>query len=70
MRVIFLEKLYTKFVGETILRAFPKKVKLSESLNQQPKVLYSLFLLYAKLLKLSGRPLAFTSLKKQKEVWN
>ena len=46
MRNIFVEKSYTKFSGETIPRPFFKKLKLSRSL---PKVLYSLFLSYAKL---------------------
>ena len=45
----FLEKSYTKCGGETIPRTFSKKTKLSIFLNQQPKVLYSLLLLYAKL---------------------
>ena len=49
MRNIFLEKSYTKCCGETIPTPFPKKSKLSMSLDQQSKVLYSLFLLYAKL---------------------
>ena len=34
MRNIFLEKSYTKSVGETISRPFSKKLKLSISLNQ------------------------------------
>ena len=46
MRNIFVEKSYTKFSGETIPRPFFEKLKLSRSL---PKVLYSLFLSYAKL---------------------
>ena len=33
MRNIFLEKSYTKFVGETIRRPFSKKQKLSISLD-------------------------------------
>ena len=41
MRNTFLEKPYTKCGRETILRHFIK--------NQNSKVLYSLFLLYAKL---------------------
>ena len=41
----FLEKLYTKFGGWTIPRNFPKKSKLSVSLDQQSEVLSSLFLL-------------------------
>ena len=46
---IFLEKLYAKCAGETVPRPSSKKSKLSISLNQESKVLYSLFLLYAKL---------------------
>ena len=34
MRNIFLKKLYTKFVGETIPRRFSKKLKISISLDQ------------------------------------
>ena len=49
MRNIFLEKSHAKYGGETIPRSFPKISKLSISLDQQSKVLYSLFLLYAKL---------------------
>ena len=49
IRNTFLEKLYTKCAGETIPRPLPKKSKLSISLNQQFKVLNSLFLLYANL---------------------
>ena len=67
MRNIFLEKSYTKFGGETIPRLFSKKSKLSIPPDQQSKVLYSLFLLYIKgyqkILKLSSRPLTFTSYK-------
>ena len=43
MRNIFLEKSYTKCGGETIPRPFSKNSKLSKSLDQQSKVLYSLF---------------------------
>ena len=46
VREIFLEKSYTKCVRETIPRLFSKKPKLSTSLDQWSKVLYSLFLLY------------------------
>ena len=46
---IFLEKLYRKCGGETSPRPFSKKSKLSISLDQESKVLYSLFLLCAKL---------------------
>ena len=49
MRNIFVEKSYTKCGEETIPRSFSKKLKLSISLDQQPKVLYILFLSYAKL---------------------
>ena len=73
MRNIFLEKSYTKYRGETSLRSFSKKAKLSKSLDQYSKVLYNLFLLKVKLrtivtklkltLKLSCRSLAFTSYK-------
>ena len=45
----FLEKSYTKWGGETIPRSFSKKSRLSLSLDQQSKVLYSLFLLHVKL---------------------
>ena len=49
MRNIFLEKSYTKCNGESSRRPFPEKLKLSISLDQQSKVLCSLFLLYGKL---------------------
>ena len=49
MRKIFLEKSYTGCGGETSSRPLPEKLKLTISLDQLPKVLYSLFLLYAKL---------------------
>ena len=49
MRNIFVEKSYTKCGGETIPRPFSKKSKLSISLDQYSKVLYILFLLFAKL---------------------
>ena len=42
----FLEKSYTKCGGETSPRLFSEKLKLSISLHQKSKVLYSLFLLY------------------------
>ena len=77
MRNIFLEKSYTKCNGETIPKPLFKKSKLSTSMDQQSKVLCSLFLLHAKvrtveILKLSCIPLTFTSFltkKKQKVVW-
>ena len=49
IRNIFLEKSYTKCGGETSPRPFSEKLKLSMSLDQYSKVLYSLFLLYGKL---------------------
>ena len=48
VRNIFLEKSYTKYDGETSPRPFSEKLKLSISLDQESKVSYSLFLLYAK----------------------
>ena len=49
MRNIFLGKSYTKCGGETIPILFSKKSRLSISLDQYSKVLYTLFLLYTKL---------------------
>ena len=49
MRNVLLEKSYTKYGGENIPRPFSIKSKLSRSLDQWSKVLYSLFLLYVKL---------------------
>ena len=49
LRKIFLEKSYTKCGGGTSPRPSSEKLKLSISLDQQSKVLYSLFLLYTKL---------------------
>ena len=46
---IFVDKSYTKCGGEIIPRSFSKIQKLSISLDQWFKVLYSLFLSYAKL---------------------
>ena len=48
MRNIFLEKSYIECGGETSPKPFSEKSKLSTSLDQQSKVLCSLFLLYAK----------------------
>ena len=48
-RNIFLEKSYTKSGRETIPRPFSRKSKLTKSLDQYSKVLYILFLLFAKL---------------------
>ena len=46
---IFVEKSYRKCAGETIPVRLSKKSKVSISLDQQCKVLNSLFLLYANL---------------------
>ena len=48
-RNIFLEKSYTKCGGKTSTRLFSGKLKLSISLDQQSKILYSFFLLNPKL---------------------
>ena len=66
MRSVFLEKSYTKYGEETSPRPFSGRLKLSIALDQQPKVLHSLFLFNPNLraieiLRLSYRPLAFTS---------
>ena len=45
MKNIFLDKLYTKFAGETIPRPFYKESKLSISLDQKSEMLKSLSLL-------------------------
>ena len=47
MRIIFVEKSYTKCDGETVPRPF-SKTKLSIPLHQKSKVLYSLLISYAK----------------------
>ena len=49
IRNIFLEKSYTKCSVGTSPRLSSEKLKLSLSLDQQSKVLCSLFLLYVKL---------------------
>ena len=49
MRTIFLKNSYSKCGGETVPRNFPKKSKLSISLDHQSKFVYSLLSLYAKL---------------------
>ena len=48
-RNVFVEKSYTKCAGETIDIPSSKKPNLRTSLDQQCKVLNSLFLLYANL---------------------
>ena len=49
MTNFFLGKSYTKYIGKTIPRAFSKKLKLSISLDLWAEVLFTLFLLHAKL---------------------
>ena len=49
LRNIFLGKSYTICGGETSPRPFTEKLKLSISLDQKSKVLYSLFSLYGNL---------------------
>ena len=49
MRNISLKKSYTKCGRETIPRPYSTKSKLSISLHHNSKVLYILFLLFAKL---------------------
>ena len=69
MTYIFLEKSYTKHGGETSPRTFFKKLCLSIYLEQQFKVLYSLFLLHVQvedfqnISKLRCWPFAFISYK-------
>ena len=79
MRNIFLEISYTKCGGETSTRPFFEKLKLSISLNQWPRVLYSLLLFMPSSglskyieIKLQTTCLQLISgfFKKQKEVWN
>ena len=49
IRNIFLKKSYTKCDGKSSPRPFSEKLKLSISLDQYSKVLYSLLFLYGKL---------------------
>ena len=49
MKNIFLEKSQTKCGGKTSPRPFSEKLKLSVSMDQSSKLLYSLFLLYGML---------------------
>ena len=49
MKNLFLEKSYAKCSRETSRRRFSEKLKLSISLDQQFKVLCSMFLLFGKL---------------------
>ena len=78
MRNIFLEKSCTKYGGETSLKSFFKKSKLSISLDQQSEFSCSLILLYVQIeeyqdiMKRRCLSLGFTShkgfAKKQKEI--
>ena len=49
MGKVLVKKLYTKCGEETSPRPYSQKLKLSISLDQQYRVLYSLFILHAKL---------------------
>ena len=49
IRNLFGERSYTKCGGITSPRPFSGKLKSRISLDQKPKILYSLFLLYPKL---------------------
>ena len=60
MNNIFVEKSYTKCTGETIPRPLSKKSKLSIALDQECKVLNSLFPNIRNIVKSSCRPLTFT----------
>ena len=64
MRNIFLEKSFAKCGEETIPRPFSKKSILSISPDQQLKVLYSLFSLYARFRFGSASYKAFLKNKK------
>ena len=48
MRIFFIENSYTKCCQETSPRAASKKTKLNVPLDQYQKLLYSLYILYAK----------------------
>ena len=64
MRNIFLEKSHTKYGGETSARRFPKKLKLKISLSFIQFVFIACQVEgYRNILKLSWKPLAFTSFK-------
>ena len=69
MKNIYLKKTYTKCDGKTILKPFSKKSNLCISLDKQSKNFIHLVLIACKVeshrnkLKLSCRPLAFTSYK-------
>ena len=78
MRNIFFEKFYTRYGRENSSKPFSEKINFSISMDRKSKVLYSLFLLYAKLrvikyietkLKTTCFYLILSFFKKQKEVW-
>ena len=78
IRIIFLEKSYTKCGGDTASRQFSKKSKLSISLDQQSKVLDILFVFivcqvedYQNILKLQTTCFLTKLFQKtKKRVWN
>ena len=63
MRNIFPEKSYTKCGGDTSPRPFSEKLKLSISLDHFIQFVFILWQVkgYRNIMKLSCRPLAFTS---------
>ena len=66
---IYLKKSYIKYGGGTIPITYSKTSKLVKSLDQQSKVLYSLFLLYVQVQGYQNiLKLRCSFLKKQKEV--
>ena len=76
-RQVTLEKSHTTFGEEVILRHFSKNSKLSTSLDQQSRVLYSFFIVwqvqgYQNIFKLRWRSLAFISYKAflQNKEWS
>ena len=79
MRIFFLEKSYTKWGRENILRPFSKKLKLSISLDQWPKLFTVSFYSMpswglSKYIKIKPTFTYFyliqSFFKKQKEIWN
>ena len=61
MRNIFLEKSYTECGEDTICRSFSKKSKLSLSLDQRFIFIVCQVEGHLQILKISCRPVAFTS---------
>ena len=78
MRNLFVEKLYTKYGGQTISRLYNIEIEHISEAMVRSFILFVFIVCkvqgYRNMLKLSCRPFAFTSykdfFKKQKEVWN